>query len=61
MRTEAAVALRGRTTPFAALSESTLRALADRAVQWSYPRLTPFQVKTVLLALAANAASDGSG
>jgi hypothetical protein len=34
---------------------------SDRAVQWSYPRLTPFQVKTVLLALAANAASDGSG
>jgi hypothetical protein len=41
MRTEAAVALLRRTTLFAALSESTLRALADRAVQRSFPRLTP--------------------
>jgi CRP-like cAMP-binding protein len=38
MRTEAVVALLRRTRLFAALSEPTLRALAERAVQRSYPR-----------------------
>jgi CRP/FNR family transcriptional regulator, cyclic AMP receptor protein len=38
MRTEAAVALLRRTRLFAELREDTLRALADRSVERSYPR-----------------------
>ena len=38
MRTEAAVALLRRTRLFAELREDTMRALADRSVERSYPR-----------------------
>ena len=41
MRTEAAVALLQRTKLFAELGEPILRALADHAVERSYPAARP--------------------
>jgi hypothetical protein len=47
MRTEASVELLRRSRLFAGLSEPTLRALAERAVERSYPRQAVSSIRVI--------------